>query len=216
MRVLEATTPSIIPSEYIQENKSSISAKTIKERIALQTRVQGIIWLMLEKMRVWSPNSLSQIPDSITTMFDSIQWEQYVFRVGAHMKFHLPWEFIEATDTVNNQSFDNLIKNWIFLIDGREIPVMDWIDHDVINTLVKDSKARTVKAMDLAWLPPERINEIEEKKVKLTELLRSKLASLVTTLLPKEEQRKRPSGSSFPTFLKNSVVTVVPRGKNKN
>jgi hypothetical protein len=66
------------------------------------------------------------------------------------MKYHLPSEFIEATDTVNNQSFDNLIKNWIFLIDRREIPVMDWIDHDVINTLIRDSKARTTKAIDLA------------------------------------------------------------------
>jgi hypothetical protein len=52
--------------------------------------------------------------------------------------------------------------------------------------------------------------------VELAELLRSKLARLVTTLLPKGEQRKKSSVSSFPTFSKNSVVTVVPRRKNKN
>jgi hypothetical protein len=43
MQVLEPTALSITSSKHIQDNKSSISAKTRKEQIALQTRVQGII-----------------------------------------------------------------------------------------------------------------------------------------------------------------------------
>lgn len=192
-------------------NSNSLPVSTLKERLLLQKRVQWIVGLLRIKLIELYQINDTILPDSKTTMFDSQEDGNYVFRVGSHFKFSLPADFILQTENTTNETLDFLIQDWSFVLNWQEIPLSSWVKSTVIDTLIKDSAARVVDSIDMAWKSPEEIELINEERTKKIEWIRWSFNRLVKKLLPERPDSGNPIIQKLPGIWKRPVFRIIPR-----
>ncbi len=77
----------------------------------------------------------------------------YVFRVSNTYKLVFPRDFIEATDVTTNESFDFLIKEWVFQLNDQELPLSVWLNNDIIDGITSGVQAKAESVIDDGFDP---------------------------------------------------------------
>lgn len=184
---------------------------TIKQKLQLQNQVRWIIWLLRIKLKALYSLNETTLPDSNTTMFDRLDGDNYIFRVGSHFKFTLPTKFIQDTQYTTNKDFDFLVQNWKFFLNWEEIPLSAWVETTLIDTLIQDSSARVAETISMQWMTQEEIELMNRRNSKEIQWLRWSLNRMVNKLLPNRLGQVTSINSRLPEIWKRPVFSIIPR-----